>query len=78
MAKRTIQFVFEDDSAAKGFLTWLSDAGGDQDYWRALEESAKYPTVRFNYRHVYPMPNNVPEGEPWVVLCPSQPKDEDE
>jgi len=43
-----------------------------------LEESAKYPTVRFNYRHVYPMPNNVPEGEPWVVLCPSQPKDEDE
>lgn len=79
--KREVVFVFDDDAAAEGFLVWLSDQGGDQSYWSAVEYNHKAPAVGFDYvkRGVYPAQDRcIPAGEPWVVLCETLEDEEEE
>lgn len=53
MKKKEVKFVFDNEDAAKHFVTWLCEQG-EQGYWqwmevRETEESGPITVTRFDY-----------------------------
>jgi len=46
--KHELRIIFPSREAKRIFAIWMSDGGGEQDYFRAMEES-KTPYVRISY-----------------------------
>ena len=46
--KSELRIIFPSEEAKEIFATWMSDGGGEQDYFRAMEES-KTPNLRIGY-----------------------------
>ena len=43
-----LHIIFPTEEAKRTFATWMSDGGGEEDYFRAMEES-KTPSLRIGY-----------------------------
>lgn len=43
-----LRIIFPTEEAKQIFATWMSDGGGEQDYFRSMEES-KTPSLRIGY-----------------------------
>ena len=49
MSKKTVTIEFTSEEKAEAFMEWMSDAGGEQEYWQALEDAEQPMDNGFDY-----------------------------
>jgi len=46
---RKVEIEFSSDESAANFMAWLSDGGGEQDYFMLIDESGQPGESGFDY-----------------------------